>query len=188
MTKAIAKTNKKAKAKGRANPNPARRSMWHAPDGNWYQLKDLPHGTTFLKMPTPEDIACAKPRDPDACAISRCATRESGGIPAKIGGTIAWIPMRDAKGKITVWRCRVTPATRRAIDEFDRTGIFPPGGFEFKGISPSNTVDCKRATEKRSRERWNNFRPGAGTQKRLSLRDASRSGQVFVVTGEVPAT
>jgi hypothetical protein len=163
----------------RNNPNQARHHEWHTSDGEVYELVDLPHHATIIKMPTAADRKRAKPRNPNACALARCASREADGLPAQIGADKAYIPV-FIDGKQIVYRCQIPAETRRAIRHFDETGKFPRGGFRFVGIAPSATLNGQRAAQKRHRERWGSMRGVTGRENELSLRNASRRALVII--------
>lgn len=162
----------------RNNPNRARHHEWHAPDGKVYELEDLAYGSSLIVSPTKEDEKNACPTNPYQCVLAQWGRRVSGGAPAQIGRDKAIIPMM-VKGRLKMFRCKVPTATREAIDEYDRTGVFPLGGFVFKGIPPSETLDSERSRKKRHRERWGSVPQNPG-QRKVHLRNASRRAQVFV--------
>lgn len=167
------------------NPNPARHHDWHAPDGKVYELVDLPHGHTIEVSPSPEDLARAVPRNPHECAIAQ-ERKRSTHAPAQIGTDKAILP-RLIEGKLTMLRTKVPASTRRGLDTFDATGELPDGGFLFKGVPPSETIDSQRATDKRRRARWGSKpRPGAASRVGRHLRNASRAAQIFVREDPTP--
>lgn len=163
------------------NPNRARHHEWHAPDGKVYELVDLPHQNTLIVSPSAEDVQNACPTNPNECVLAQWAKRNSGGAPAQIGVDKAYIPM-VINGTLIMYRCKVPRPTLDAINQFDRTGEFPLGGFLFKGIPPAETIDSKRSADKRRRERWGNARDVSSNRKprKLHLRNAARKAQVFV--------
>lgn len=164
------------------NPQRARFHEWHAPDGNAYPLIDLPAGSKLLVTPSEEDEKCAVPGNQYMCVLAQWAKRTSGGAPAMIGVDKAYIPTYEG-GRLVMYRCKVPAATTRAIDEYDRTGKFPLGGFVFRGIPASERQDSERARDKRYRERWSDRGGRSGTprpKQQVHIRNATRAAQVFV--------
>lgn len=179
----------------RKNPNSAK-SHWRAPDGFEYQIIDLPQDVRIrIPCPSPEDIACAVPKDPNKCALANVWKRTENVPVAQFGIDKVYIPMvvndalREQFGKalkqardghIVAMRGKNPKATRNAIDRFDATGEFPPEGFWVKGIPPSEGIESQRSKQKRFRHRWDTIKNQPKKHHiRRHLRNASRRAQVF---------
>lgn len=160
------------------NPNPARHHEWSARDGSVHELIDLQKGLQLALLPGDEDKTGAVPTDPENCVLARCASRLSG-LPSMVGRDVAYIPATIG-GRQAMWRCKVPKPTRDALEHYDKTGEFPEGGFVFRGISPSQELDSKRARNKRLRQRWGSKSAHTGKKLQQPLRNASRRAQVFV--------
>lgn len=172
-----------AKKKRRHNPNRAMRSIWRAPDGNDYPMRDLDHGASILLSLINRDVdkalRCNGKRNPNACALSQGWMRTADVPVAQVGIDKAYLPIRE-NGKIVVLRCKVPQATREAINRFDKTGRIPAEGFWFVGIPPSERMDSQRSQQKQFRQRWGNIHdPRHKKHKSIYLRNASRRAQVF---------
>lgn len=177
------------------NPN-ASRSHWRAPDGNQYPIFDIPHKYGVrIPPPTPKDIKDAIPVDPHNCALANTWKRIEHVNVAQFGIDKVYMPMRVTdglreqfgkqlrkykNGEIIALRGKNPQATRKAIDNFDRTGEIPPEGFWIKGIPPSEGIESQRAKKKRLRERWATLgAPAQHPRRKITMRNASRKAQVF---------
>jgi hypothetical protein len=127
---------------------------------DWPVRENIKH--EILLMPTQEDISGAKRRDPKACALHNAACRMYNVPNCLIGGRTAYIPQKDAKGRMFIAKVTAQIATRKAIQQFDKTGKMPLGGFRFSPITPSNR---KGATKLYQEARYSRPNGGRGTGK-----------------------
>ena len=118
---------------------------------SWKIVENIKH--EIMLMPNKADIKFAKKKDPRGCALHNAACRVYEIPNCAIGGRIAYIPQRDAKGKPYIARVEATDETQRAIRTFDRTGKIPEGGFRFRPIAPSQGMKVRA---KYMRERYHN--------------------------------
>jgi hypothetical protein len=130
---------------------------------NWKVKENIKH--EILLMPTEEDISGATRRDPKACALHNAACRMYNIPNCLIGGRTAYIPQKDAKGRMYIAKMTAQDATRKAIRQFDKTGKMPLGGFRFTPMTPSNKTDATKVYEQRRYSRPNDGR-GTGVPGR----------------------
>ena len=108
----------------------------------WPVKENIKH--EIVLMPNAKDIKTAKKKEPRACALHNAACRTFEIPNCAIGGRIAYIPQRDAKGKMYIARVQANAETQRAIKRFDRTGKMPTGGFTFIPLADGLTFKSKR--------------------------------------------
>jgi hypothetical protein len=94
-------------------------------------------------IPSYKDKKGAKRLDPWNCVLSKACQRLFGSTAAAFFGYFAYVD-REWRGKRILERFVVPKKTRGAIDEFDKTKIFPVGGFILLPPSPSATLDARR--------------------------------------------
>lgn len=114
---------------------------------NWKIRENIKH--EIVLMPNRLDISNARKKDPKGCALRNTACRIFDVPNAAIGGRWAYIPQRDDKGKMYIARMQATPATQRAIHEFDKKGTMPVAGFRFKPVNKTARLAVKRAYMKK---------------------------------------
>jgi hypothetical protein len=157
------------------------RSHWRAPDGNEYPIVDAHPDLMVLIQPTDDDIACAKPKDPNQCALAQAWMRQAHVPAAQIGIDKCYLLVREA-GKTYALRLKTNKETRDKLDHFDKTKEMPDDGFWLLGIPVSERMDSQRAQNKRHRERWDDLRDPPAKRKKyrkLHLRNASRRAQTY---------
>ena len=108
----------------------------------WPIKENIKH--EIVLMPNAKDIKTAKKGEPMACALHNAACRVFDIPNCAIGGRWAYIPQRDAKGKMYIARMQATQETQQAIKVFDRTGKMPEGGFRFIPIAETHKFAAKR--------------------------------------------
>lgn len=97
------------------------------------------------------DARGAVPGDPHQCVIARACGRLFNSSALVILRWAAYVDLPNEKGERELLRFHVPPPTRRAIVEFDKTGVFPPGGFELRPFCKSLKLDASRQRDKRRR-------------------------------------
>lgn len=127
------------------------RSMWKAPSGNWYPLMDA--DASVYATVTEADVQCGVQGNPCECVIAQAFRRAVGSPDVLIGMGAAYVVIKKGDTMIAL-RFSVPTATRRAIETFDETGVFPDGVLELRPQPPTNTLVSKRARDKRLRERY----------------------------------
>lgn len=113
----------------------------------WPVVEKIKH--QIVLMPNKQDIKKAKRQDPRACALHNAACRMFDVPNCAIGGRWAYIPQRDAKGKMYIARMQASGETQDAIQHFDKTGEIPEGGFRFRPIARSHYYKAKNAYNKK---------------------------------------
>ena len=146
------------------------RSMWKAPSGNWYPLMDAE--AAVYATPNDEDRVCGVPGDPSGCVIVQAFKRAVSSPDVLIGETMAYVVMKR-DGEWIALRFAVPTATRRVLDTYDKTHVFPEGALELKVAPESNKLASKRARDKRLRERHATM--GHKRQKRGAPRSNGRN-------------
>jgi hypothetical protein len=108
----------------------------------------------------PCDVAAAEKKNPQSCAIAKCAERVYGG-PAAIYRRAAYFLLSDAKGKPFIAKMQGNNATCKKIRAFDRTGKMPTGGLDFIPVAESHTCAGRRFRRQKGYEG-----PQTGIKKR----------------------
>lgn len=108
---------------------------------DWPVKENIKH--EIVLFPNTQDIRKATKRDPQACALRNAACRMFGIPNCAIGGSYAYIPQRDPKGKFYIARMAAPAETKRAIKAFDKTGKMPEGGFHFVPVGKSMSLKNK---------------------------------------------
>ena len=133
----------------------------------WPVRENIKH--EIVLMPSKVDIRKAEKGEPMACALHNAACRVFDIPNCAIGGRVALIPQRDAKGKHYIARMRATAETQKAIAKFDKTGAIPEGGFRFVPLGKAETLKAKRTYMKKyyAGDVGHNTKPkpGAGIRK-----------------------
>lgn len=99
----------------------------------------------FLIMVNQRDTKGAVRDDCRQCVFAKAATRFAAGGAAAFMSEVAYLPLRDAKGRGYIGKFSLPHAMREAIRDFDATGLFPADrSFELAPLYAS-----KRATARR---------------------------------------
>lgn len=88
--------------------------------------------------------------NPNVC-VAACAVRRQYADAAFQRDT-AYV-LQVHRGKVVATRYRLGATLRRAVSEFDSGGIFPAGLYELKAITPSQTLEAKRARAKKPKSK-----------------------------------
>lgn len=80
---------------------------------------------------TERDIVKAKRKNPEACAMARCALRCSDIVSARIGKCVALLEHKDHFERFSV-----STATREMVKEFDANGTFITGEYQLNPPRP----------------------------------------------------
>ena len=132
---------------------------------SWPIRENIKH--EIVLMPNAKDIRTGKKGDPKACALHNAACRVFDIPNCAIGARAAYIPQRDAKGKMYIARLKAPAETRDALRLFDKTGKMPEGGFRFVPAAATEKLSAKRKYHRKYyRDGAENPRGPAKPQKR----------------------
>lgn len=92
---------------------------------------------------TDDDVAAAKRRDPENCALAQCAKRMFHVPRAIFFRQICYVQLPEEKtGEQVLYRFLVSSKARRDIVKFDLTGEVAPGGYHLLAPRASNTLNA----------------------------------------------
>jgi hypothetical protein len=101
----------------------------------------------------PEDVVGAKKKDWQNCAFAKACKRLYGSTKVAFFHCVAYIELKDEKGKAWVERYQMPRTMREKVEHFDKTGEMPEGGFTLKAVGESYKLDSKAAVDRKRRER-----------------------------------
>lgn len=96
----------------------------------------------------PKDVEGAVQGDPANCAFARAARRSCGSKRAIFLRGTAYVELMQDDGTVRVERFMMPKTLRAMIEQFDKTGEAPPGGFVLEPPKPSDTLEIQRARQK----------------------------------------
>src|SRR5262245_35890161 len=90
-------------------------------------------------------------QDPTHCALSLAVERVTGVKSVAVTfPTVMYVPEdKNGDGKFVIMRYAVRSRTRKLIDQFDKTGIFPPG--EYTIFPPSKSATLESGKKRRAK-------------------------------------
>lgn len=103
-------------------------------------------------IPNSSDRKGAERLDPWKCVLSKCCKRLFGSTAVAFFGYYAYVD-RVWRGTRVLERFTVPKSTRDAIDEYDRTKVFPVGGFILYPPAPTQKLEYRRQQSAERRER-----------------------------------
>lgn len=134
---------------------------------------------------TPEDVACATPKEPCQCAIAQAVRRSAGtAAEAEIHHGIAYIKAPLEDGTMAWQRFRLSPRTRKRVERFDLTGLADTAGYLLKAPTKTQTLAYRQRQAKKTIKA-----PGSReirTKDTVRIDSGIRSGVGKVKTSAVP--
>lgn len=118
------------------------------------------------------DALVGKPRNPEECAIAVGAKRLFGCTFASVGVSRATFALMDPDGVRRLYVFSVPKQTRKAIENYDETGVIPLGGFRFGPIKRADSAAYrKELNDKRQLEGYVPANPKGAHPQRITLVD-----------------
>lgn len=93
----------------------------------------------------PSDVKKAKRKDPARCAFANACKRTFGSSKVLFFRRVAYVELKDQKGKRHVERFILSDGMRELIESFDQgKPIIPDAGFLLKRPCPAKTLEAER--------------------------------------------